>query len=69
MRQLTLATVNFDKHSRQTRRAKFPAQMEQVVLWRELCALTEPFYPRPAMATARAAGSPVGLHLDCGGEC
>jgi len=28
MRQLTLASVNFDKHSKQTRRAKFLAEME-----------------------------------------
>jgi hypothetical protein len=27
MRQLTLATVGFDRHSKQTRRAKFLAEM------------------------------------------
>jgi IS5 family transposase len=46
MRQLTLASVNFDKHSKQTRRAKFLAEMERVVPWGELCALIEPFYPK-----------------------
>ena len=46
MRQLTLASVSFDKHSKQTRRAKFLAEMDQVVPWRQLCALIEPFYPR-----------------------
>ena len=45
MRQLTLATVNFDKPHKQTRRAAFLAEMIQVVPWRELCALIEPFYP------------------------
>ena len=46
MRQLTLASASFDKHSKQTRRAKFLAEMDRVVPWRELCALIEPFYPR-----------------------
>src|SRR6478609_1067015 len=46
MRQLTLASASFDKHSKQTRRAKFLAEMDQVVPWRELCAVVEPFYPR-----------------------
>lgn len=46
MRQLTLASVSFDKHSKQTRRAKFLAEMDQVVPWRELCGLIEPFYPK-----------------------
>ena len=31
MRQLTLASVNFDKHSKQTRRAKFLAEMDAVI--------------------------------------
>ena len=46
MRQLTLANVSFDKHSKQTRRAKFLAEMDRIVPWRELCALIEPFYPK-----------------------
>ncbi len=46
MRQLTLASASFDKHSKQTRRAKFLAEMDQVVPWRELCALVAPFYPK-----------------------
>lgn len=56
MRQLTLASVNFDKHGKQTRRAKFLAEMDQVVPWRELCALIEPFYPK-----AGNGRPPVGL--------
>jgi len=46
MRQLTLASASFDKHSKQTRRAKFLAEMDWVVPWRELCAVIEPVYPR-----------------------
>src|SRR4029078_2974280 len=45
MRQLTLASASFDKHSKQTRRAKFLAEMDQVVPWRELCTVVEPIYP------------------------
>jgi IS5 family transposase len=56
MRQLTLATVSFDKHSKQTRRAKFLAEMDRLVPWRELCAVIEPFYPK-----AGNGRPPVGL--------
>ena len=56
MRQLTLASANFDKHSKQTRRAKFLAEMDEIVPWRELCAVVEPFYPR-----AGNGRPPIGL--------
>lgn len=56
MRQLTLATVNFDKHSKQTRRAKFLAEMDRVVPWRELCSVIEPYYPK-----AGNGRPPIGL--------
>jgi transposase, IS5 family len=46
MRQLTLATAGFEKHAKLTRRAAFLAEMEQVVPWRELCGVVEPFYPK-----------------------
>ena len=46
MRQLTLATVSFDKHRKQTRRAAFLSEMDRVVPWRALCAEIEPFYPK-----------------------
>ena len=56
MRQLTLATVGFDKHRKPTRRAKFLAEMDRLVPWRELCAVIEPFYPK-----AGRGRPPVGL--------
>jgi len=56
MRQLTLASGSFDKHSKQTRRAKFLAEMDQVVPWCDLCAVIEPFYPR-----AGTGRPPIGL--------
>ena len=56
MRQLTLSTVNFDKHHKVTRRGAFLAEMERVVPWRELCAVIEPFYPKPGNGRP-----PIGL--------
>jgi transposase, IS5 family len=47
MKQLTLATVGFERYARTTRRAAFLAEMERVVPWPTLCGLIEPFYPKP----------------------
>src|SRR6187200_945108 len=47
MKQLTLGAVGFDRYTKTTRRAAFLAEMEQVVPWSALCALIEPFYPKP----------------------
>jgi IS5 family transposase len=44
--QQTFADTGFEKHYKPTRREQFLAEMEQVVPWKELCALLEPFYPR-----------------------
>src|SRR5204863_9108192 len=45
--QLTLATAGFERYAKRTRRATFLAEMERVVPWSALCALIEPFYPKP----------------------
>ena len=47
MKQLTLATVGFERYAKTTRRAAFLAEMERVVPWSALCALIEPFYSKP----------------------
>jgi IS5 family transposase len=47
MKQLTLASVGFDRYAKTPRRAAFLAEMERVVPWSALCALIEPFYPKP----------------------
>src|SRR3954451_19991430 len=47
MKQLTLATVGFERYAKVTRRPEFLAEMERVVPWSALCALIEPFYPKP----------------------
>ena len=48
MKQLTLAAVGFERYAKTTRRAGFLAEMERVVPWSALCALIEPFYPKPS---------------------
>src|SRR2546421_493655 len=47
MKQLTLAAVGFERYAKTTRRAAFLAEMERGVPWPALCALIEPFYPKP----------------------
>lgn len=39
--------TGFEKYTKKTRRAIFLEEMEQVVPWRELCALVERHYPKP----------------------
>jgi IS5 family transposase len=57
MRQQTLAMMTgFEQYTKKTRRAIFLEEMEQVVPWRELCALIEPVYPK-----AGNGRRPVGL--------
>jgi IS5 family transposase len=46
MRQATLASVGFERFGKQTRRAAFLAEMDQVVPWKDLCGLIEPVYPK-----------------------
>jgi IS5 family transposase len=38
MKQLTLASVGFDRYAKTPRRAAFLAEMERVVPWSALCA-------------------------------
>jgi len=56
MKQMTLSASGFDQYGKRTRRAAFLAEMERVVPWRELCALIEPFYPKPGNGRR-----PIGL--------
>jgi IS5 family transposase len=57
MRQQTLAMMTgFERYTKKTRRAIFLEEMEQVVPWRELCALIESVYPK-----AGNGRRPVGL--------
>src|SRR5215469_8567419 len=56
MKQLTLGAVGFERYARTTRRAAFLAEMDRVVPWGALCALIEPYYPKPVNGRP-----PIGL--------
>ena len=56
MKQMTLAAAGFERYAKTTRRAAFLAEMEQLVPWRDLCALIAPVYPKPGDGRP-----PVGL--------
>jgi len=37
----------FERYGKKTRRAQFLEEMDQIVPWKKLCGLIEPFYPKP----------------------
>src|SRR2546428_4297778 len=54
MKQRTLAMMTgFEQYRKKTRREVFLEEMEQVVPWRELCALVAPHYPQPGNGRPR----------------
>ena len=53
MRQRTFAESGFERYRKQTRREIFLAEMEEIIPWRELSEVIEPFYPK-----AEGAGRP-----------
>ena len=57
-KQLTLATSDFERYRKPTRREKFLAEMSTVVPWKELSAVIEPYYPKASSVGGRPA---VGL--------
>lgn len=46
MRQISFATAGFERYAKTTRRAAFLAEMNEIVPWKRLCALIEPYYPK-----------------------
>jgi IS5 family transposase len=57
-KQLTLASNEFERFRKPTRREKFLVEMNTGVPWAELCALIEPYYPQASSAGGRP---PAGL--------
>ncbi|MCA1790580.1 MAG: IS5/IS1182 family transposase, partial [Thioalkalivibrio sp.] len=47
MKQLGFPMQGFSRRSKRTRREQFLDEMQAVVPWVRLCALIEPFYPKP----------------------
>ncbi len=56
MKQLTFSSTGFERYGKTTRRAAFLSEMERVAPWADMCALIEPFYPKPGNGRP-----PVGL--------
>ncbi len=56
MRQLSFASVGFDRFGKTTRRAAFLSKMDAVVPWQRLYGLIAPGYPKPGKGRC-----PVGL--------
>ena len=46
MKQITLASAGFEKHSKTTKRGVFLSEMDRVVPWALLCSLIQPVYPK-----------------------
>jgi IS5 family transposase len=57
MRQRTLADEGFEKFRKPTRREQFLDEMDEIIPWRDLSKVIEPFYPKPE----GAGRPPVGL--------
>jgi IS5 family transposase len=57
MRQQTFAENSFEQYRKPTRRERFLAQMNEIIPWRDLCKVIEPFYPKPE----GAGRPPIGL--------
>jgi hypothetical protein len=65
-KQLTLASNEFERFRKATRRERFLAEMNTVVPWAELCALIEPHYPQAGSAGGQpAAGLGRMLRIHC----
>jgi IS5 family transposase len=65
-KQLTLASNEFERFRKPTRREKFLAEMSTVVPWTELCALIEPHYPKAGSVGGRPpAGLERMLRIHC----
>lgn len=57
MRQKTFAENGFEKHRKATKRDIFLANMDEIIPWRELSEVIEPFYPK----TPGTGRPPIGI--------
>jgi transposase, IS5 family len=65
-RQLTLASNDFERFRKPTRRERFLAEMTHVVPWAELVALVAPHYPKASSAGGRPSfGVERMLRIHC----
>ena len=57
MKQQSLEATGFEKYRKKTRKEQFLEEMEQIIPWKELCEVIEPYYPKPQGAGRK----PIGL--------
>jgi transposase, IS5 family len=57
MKQPSLEATGFKKYRKKTRKEQFLDEMEQIIPWKELCEVIEPYYPKPQGAGRK----PIGL--------
>lgn len=57
MKQQSLEAAGFEKYRKRTRKEQFLEEMEQIIPWKELCEVIEPYYPKPQGAGRK----PIGL--------
>jgi transposase, IS5 family len=63
MKQLTFSA--FKRYGKTTRRGAFLSEMERVARWADMCALIEPFYPKPATGVRRWDWSGCRAFISC----
>lgn len=57
MKQKSLEASGFEKYRKKTRKEQFLDEMEQIIPWKALCEVMEPYYPNPQGAGRK----PIGL--------
>ena len=66
MKQTTLASNDFERFRKPTRRERFLTEMNAVVPWADLAAVIEPYYPKATKVGGRpAVGLERMLHIHC----
>ena len=56
MRQNSFSDAGFEKYRKKTRKEQFLEEMENIIPWKELTQVIEPFYPKPEGAGRRPVG-------------
>jgi len=56
MRQQSFVSEDFEKYRKQTRKEVFLEEMDQIIPWRELSDVIEPYYPQPKGAGRKPIG-------------
>ncbi len=55
-KQQSLEATGFEKYRERTRKEQFLDEIEQIIPWKELCEVIEPYYPKPQGAGRKPIG-------------